>query len=178
MKTTMNLTRLLSIVVLALPVALVGCADNDWDSTQRKGGPLSPPDDVFRLVCAYRPPIWKNYHPTLSDRIEGFKFNLYLVSRNTNKGIHTQGTLQTRLYTRIKQDDGTYLRTQAFSWTQNLVDTPCTTREYQLGWAYQPHYYWGDLDLHGQEIEIVVFYEPPTGPPIYAQPRIQRVPSR
>ena len=172
----MKLTRLFLFVVPGLCAVLNGCAENTRSPQQHKGGPLAPPQEVFRLVCAYRPPIWKNYHPTLSNRIEGFKFNLYLISRKTNKGIHTQGTLQTKIYTRIKQDDGTYLRTQVQSWTQNLADTPCTTREYQLGWAYQPHYYWGEQNLAGQEVEIVVYYEPPDGPPIYAQSRIQRVP--
>lgn len=174
----MNLTRLTLLIGSALSATLVGCAQNSWDPADRQGGPISPPQEVYRLVCAYRPPIWKNYHPNQHNRVEGFKFNLYLISRETNKGIHTNGTLQAKLFTRQVQEDGTYVRTEVATWTKDMSDAVPTTKPYQLGWGYQPHFYWGDLNLEGQEVEIVVSYHPPQGRPIFAQTRVQRVPIR
>lgn len=159
---------------------LAGCADGGaWDQTDQSHGrtPLAPPEDVYKLVCAYQPPYWKNYHPEKADRIEGFKFNLYVISRETGRGIHTRGLLQTRMFCRKRRPDGTVERQEMCAWTQPLEDTPRTTREFALGWAYQPHYDWGDADVAGKEVEVVVWYESPTGRRVYAQTQYLKVPA-
>jgi hypothetical protein len=80
------------------------------------------------------------------------------------------------MFTRDKLPDGKVERTEVCSWTQSLTDTPRTTREYELGWAYQPHYYWGEADVQGMEVEVVVWYESPTGRKVYARPQFLKVP--
>ena len=161
--------------------ALIGCADNAvWDTSAQANGPehLAPPDEVFRLVCAYQPPFWKNYHPEQADAIEGFKFNLYCISRKTSKGVLTEGVLQTRMFEWQELEDGTRQRHEICSWTQPLKDTPRTRQEYQFGWAYQPHYFWGEIDVAGKDVEVVVWLESADRRKIYAQTRFLRVPDR
>jgi hypothetical protein len=170
-----------ALLLVVLPTLLLGgCAPEAWDQAGQdsEAGRLAPPEDIFKAVCMYHPPYWKNYRPDRADRIEGFKCNLYLLSRETGRGVHTTGVLQTRMFLRQKMPDGSNARAEVCSWTQPLEDTPRTTRRYELGWAYQPHYYWGDLDLSGKEIEIVMWYESPTGRKIYAQSRRDKVPFR
>jgi len=41
-----------------------------------------------------------------------------------------------------------------------------------------PPLYWGDVDLLGKEVEIIVKYESPTGRIVQAQTKHERVPGR
>ncbi len=170
----------LPAIVLLVCLLASGCAENgSWNiaGQSRRRTPLASPDDVFRVVCTYQPPYWKNYSPEKSDRVEGFKFNLYLVSRRTGRGIHTEGMLHTRMFVRQELPDGSIERTEVCAWSQPLQDTPRTAREFALGWAYQPLYYWGEIEVAGEEVEIVVWYESPTGRKVYAQPQFLKVPA-
>lgn len=174
------LLRMVFVFVTGMTVT-AGCTPGQgWDfGGQQRGSQDAPAEnEVYRLVCAFQPPFWKNYRPERSGAIEGFKFNLYLISRKTNRGVLTSGTLQTRMYLRKPGEDGSPQRVEACSWTQSLEDTPRTVREFEIGWGYQPHYFWGDLDLAGQEVEIIIWYETPAGRKVYAAPRFLKVPAR
>ncbi len=176
-----SLTRrdwlLLTPLLLA---AFTGCSENSRFAAPGSFSPadLTPANEIYRLICGYQPPFWKNYRPERVEEIEGFKFNLYCISRQNGEGVLTDGTLQTRLYLRRRLNDGTLEREQICDWAQSLMDTPRTRQKMVLGWVYQPHYFWGDLDMAGQEIEIVVWLEAADGRKVHAKPRILRVPER
>ena len=171
-------TRLL--VWLAL-VALAGCSEGwDWTLDGQSGAdpPMADPDGVFKVVCLYQPRFWQSFDPQGDPNPEGFKFNMYLLSRQTERGVLTRGVLQTQMYRRDRQPDGTVQRTEVCAWTQDLADIPHTTREFELGWAYVPHLHWGDASVLGSEVEIVNWYEAPDGRKVYARTQTLKVPAQ
>jgi len=161
-------------------LAASGCApDQPWfgDAQSRRGPRPSPGDDVVRVVCFYQQPLWLNLDRERDANPEGFKFNMYLVSRKTNKGVLADGVLHTRMYCREKRPGQPTRRHEVCAWTQALADVVRTNRAFQLGWAYQPHFYWADADVLGKEVEIVSWYEPLDGRKIYAQTKTLKVPA-
>lgn len=158
-----------------------GCSQGQgWNAkTQSTDSPsLVPPEDVGQVICLYQPPFFRSYDAEGDRNPEGFKFNMYLRSRKTGRGAFTTGKLQTRMYRLDHQPDGPMQRTEACAWTQDLADVPRTTREFELGWAYVPHFYWGKADVLGSEVEIVNWYEAPDGRKVYAQTQRTQVPAR
>jgi hypothetical protein len=162
-------------------VAAGGCGPNEgWEQAgQSKGDPpLAPPEDIHEVVCFYQPPFWKSLDPQGDPNPEGFKFTMYLLSRETKRGVLTEGVLQTRMYRNDRLPDGTIERTEVCSWTQDLTDIPRTRRAFELGWPYVPHFYWGNADVLGSEVEIVTWYETPKGRKVYARTQTHKVPAR
>ena len=167
------------IPVLAL-LAAAGCAEGPtWNlgGQSTSAPPMAPPEDVGQVICLYQQPYFKSFDREGDRNPEGFKFNMYLGSRKTGRGVLTHGTLQTRMYRRDPQPDGSVQRTEVCAWTQDLADVPRTTQEFALGWAYVPHFYWGDADVLGTEVEIVTWYEAPDGRKVYAQTQTTKVPA-
>jgi hypothetical protein len=48
----------------------------------------------------------------------------------------------------------------------------------KFGYGYQPQIYWGDLEVYGKDIEIVIQYESPGGRVLQSQTKRVRVPAR
>ena len=166
--------------VCLLLVTVVGCTQGQgWmEGGQSEADPsLSGSDDIVTLVCLYQPPFWKSFDLEGDPNPEGFKFNMYLLSRETGRGVLTTGLLETRMYRRDRLPDGTIERPEVCAWTQDLTDIPHTTRAFELGWAYVPHFCWGDAEVLGSEVEIVNWYRAPDGRQVYARTQTLRVPA-
>ncbi len=169
-----------SSCVLTL-LTMVGCTDQQgWGGNKQAAGSSagSPGHEVGRVICFYQPPVWLNLDIEGDPNPEGFKFNMYLVSRKTGRGIIAKGVLQSRMYVTDRLPDETTQRREVCAWTRDLDQVVRTTREYELGWGYQPRFYWGDADVLGRSIEIVTWYEAPNGRKVYARTHSERVPAR
>jgi len=158
-----------------LLLAQAGCEDPSfWDPNPQ--GKSQPSQNVLKAVCVYHQIPWISFGGDANP--DGFKLILYLVSRETGKGILTDGLLQIRMYRKDQAADGTPVKVEVCAWTQDLANVPHTKQEYPVGWAYVPMLYWGDTDILGREVEIKLWYEDSSGRRVYAQPKTLQVPKR
>ncbi|MHC4611082.1 MAG: hypothetical protein ACYS7M_12125 [Planctomycetota bacterium] len=157
---------------------LAGCGpDNPWNpAPQSQQPPRSRGRDVSRVVCVYQTAPWISFRGDPNPA--GVRFNLFLASRETGKGVLADGMVRATLHRKDLAEDGSVQRTEVCNWTQDLRDVPRTKKETALGWGYQPRLYWGEVDVAGKEVEVVVWYEDLSGRPVYAQAKSLKVPSR
>lgn len=162
---------------LLLPT-VAGCTQADgWNpGAPSESPPRAPPEEVIRVACAYHQVPWLSFGGDPNPG--GLKFNLFLVSKKTNKGVLADGLLQVRMHAKEPAPDGMLHRKEVCAWTQDLNDVPHTTREFAVGWGYQPQLCWGDADVAGREVEIVIWYEDRTGRRVYAQTKSLKAPHR
>ncbi len=157
-----------------LPLIALGCTENGaWNTDRQARGRAG--ENVFKVVCIIKPVPWLSFggDPNPS----GLKFSLYLVSRDTGKGILADGLLQARMYRREPVAEGGFQRVEACSWTHDFANVPHTKRQYAMGWGYQPLLYWGDTDVAGRDVEIKVWFEDHNGRRVYAQSISLKVPA-
>ena len=157
---------------------VAGCTrEGAWNQDgQTQGPPLVPAEEVVRLACTYHQVPWLSFGGDPNPG--GLKFNLFLVSKKTSKGVLADGLLQVRMNVKERDPDGTPQRREVCAWTQEFAHVPRTIREFAVGWGYQPHLNWADTDVAGRDIEIVTWYEDRTGRRVYAQTKPLRVPHR
>lgn len=155
----------------------------DWGRPKNQHDPganvrVSP---VQKVVCLFdpTPQQFKSLDPDGDPNPEGFACTVYLVSRETSKGILADGKLQARMYRVDVLPDGTVQRPLVYE--SQAVPTKTVTRSTrpsQFGWAYVPIFYWGDADVLGCEVEIVVEYVTPDGIKTRSQTHSFKVPAR
>ncbi|MCP4248970.1 MAG: hypothetical protein GY778_18155 [bacterium] len=157
-----------------LPLVAVGCTENAaWNTNRqalRRAG-----ERVFKVVCILKPAPWVSFGGDANP--SGLKFNLYLLSRDTGKGILADGLLQARMSRKVPAAEGGFQRVELCFWTHDLADFIRSKRASAIGWGYLPVLHWGDTDIAGQDVEIKVWYEDHNGRRVYAQPISLKVPA-
>ena len=134
--------------------------------------------DVYRVVCFFPPNTWKSFDEEGDLNPEGFSFVMYLISRKSNKGVFADGTFHVEIYERGEVNaSGRRPRHLVFETSAPMEDLPRRSRT-MLGVGYQPAVYWGDLDIYGHDIEVVVKYESPTGRIVPSETVSLKVPDR
>jgi hypothetical protein len=165
------------LAVLLVPMLLAGIACSR--SGPRQHAEQAPQDtDVYRVVCFYPPNMWRSFDVEGDLNPEGFAFVMYLISQQTNKGVFADGTFWVEIYQRGPlTDSGRRPRHLVFESSAPMRDLPRRTPTL-LRNGYQPTVYWGDLELYGADIEIVIKYESPTGRIVSSETISVKVPER
>jgi len=154
---------------------LVGCNRGGGMRGERQSPAVDT--DVYRVVCFFPPNMWKSFDHAGDLNPEGFAFVMYLLSRETNRGVIADGTLQILLYTVQELENGAVERHLAREWTADMSEIP-RRQQTRFGIGYQPTVHWGDLNVFGERVEIVVKYESPTGRVVQGQTHATKVPKR
>lgn len=165
---------------LATLLLVAGFACNGAGRTHSAGTRQQPVQDtdVYRVLCFYPPNMWKSFDPEGDLNPEGFSFVMYLVSRKTNKGTFADGTFRVEIYERGEPDAaGRRLRRLVFETSAPMDQIPRRVPT-MLGSGYQPSVFWGDLDIYGADIELVIKYESPTGRVVPSETVNLKVPQR
>ncbi len=151
-------------------------------------------DDVMAIMCTIRPKPWVNFDVSDPSRINGLAVNMYLVSAGTQKGVFGAGTIRVMLYepeatttTRSGAAGGTagnVVGKKLHEWVLppdkampfRVLRRPDKT--YVMGDGYQLRLPWGDLDLRGKRIALVIEYERTDGRIVRRPPFWLQVPAR
>jgi hypothetical protein len=163
----------------ALP-GLFGCnpEGGGWRLQREQPVNSAADTDIFRVLCFYPANMWKSYDPEGDPNPEGFAFVMYLMSRDTGKGVFADGTFRVELYRRGELgSDGRRSRDLVFDTWAPMSALPRRSRT-MLGHGYQPYVDWGELDIFGADIEIVVKYESPSGRIVPSETVNMKVPAR
>ena len=169
----------LAIVTGWMVLGMTGC-----NRPQQKPSELAQqldPDyyarDIFKVVCFYPPNMWQSFDREGDTNPEGFAFVMYPLSRATGKGAYAEGTLHVWMYVIDREPDGRRTRELARDWTVAMAQlAPRSPTKFGVG--YDVYLHWGNADVYGQEVEIVVQYESPRGRIVQSQTRRAKVPVR
>jgi len=133
---------------------------------------------ICDVVCFFPIDTWKSFDRAGDRNPEGFAFVLYLLDCATGRGAYAGGLVHVHMY-RINHDaDGKKSRELVQDWTLDH-DQLNARKPTRLGYGYQPFLSWGkNVDVLGEEVEIVVQYESPTGDVVQAQTVHRKVPPR
>ncbi len=170
----MKTHTLLGIMVCVASLSAAGCTA---DRGGMRTGPQDAPQDtdVARIICFYPANMWRSFDSAGNVDPEGFEFVMYLLSRKTYRGIWVEGTFRIQLYRVIDDPDAERSRELVFTTEAPMSQIP--RREAgRFGEGYQPSVYWGDLDVLGEKVHIVVQYESPTGRIVQSQTHAAKVP--
>ena len=100
----------------------------------------------------------------------------YLQSPHTGKGTLAIGDLQVEIYRWDRRSDEA--RQKVFDSTVPLDRINRLKRPTAIGWGYVMELFWGDIDLLGRDIDVVVTYRSPEGRIVRAQTKTLLVPAR
>jgi hypothetical protein len=174
--------------MLKLPLAIImitgvcvptGCQGKRARRTQEHQPVTAPArdTDIFRVVCFFPQNMWTSFDAEGDLNCEGFAFVMYLLSRQTERGTLVPGTLHIDLYTVSKDASGRKTRALARQWSQPMDEVPRRSPT-KFGNGYQPTVTWGEMDMLGKRVEIVVRYESPSGRVVQSQTHATKVPGR
>jgi hypothetical protein len=138
-------------------------------------------DPVMKVIpfFAPEPACFRSFDAEGDPNPEGFAFTLYLQSARTGKGIHPEGTLQVKMYRLEPTVQGIVTRALVYESEPVPVHTlTYSTQRTALGWGYAPSFYWGDADVLGYRVEVVVEFTGEDGRVVRSQPRSLKVPAR
>jgi hypothetical protein len=178
-------------VALSMICALGGC-----NAPPRAGrtGDMPLYDDVTNIMSTMRTMPWLNFDSSDPTKIDGFAVNTYLISSTTQRGVFGAGTIRVSMYEDATASGTTLpapttmgknvLGKKLFEWELpadkampfRVVRRP--GRTYVMGDGYQLRLSWGNLDLAGRSIALVVEYQRTDGRLIRRAPFWLRVPSR
>jgi len=172
---------------LLLIAAFAGCLEpgraglGDLDQSEARRLPGYSSDPVMKVICLFRPEpaCFRSFDAEGDPNPEGFAFTLYLQSARTEKGIHPEGTSQVKMYRLEPTAQGIVTRNLVYESRPVPAHTlPYSTQRTALGWGYAPSFYWGDADVLGYKVEVVVEFTGTDGRVVRSQPRGLKVPSR
>jgi hypothetical protein len=155
-----------------------------WDTTTASPASASvptqtngSPNEIFRVLCFFPINMWKSFDPAGDPNPEGFTFVMYLLSHESNKGVYAPGVFRVRIFMVEQLEDGTSARGLVFDQTADMDELPRRDAT-RFGVGYQPEVTWGEVDLLGKDIEIVIQYETPDGRKVQSQTKRVKVPTR
>ena len=163
--------RIAFCMSLAAVGAVGGCVD------PQAAGDGQTPEYIYRVVCFYPPNMWQSFDQEGDLNPEGLAFVMYLLSSKTSKGTHADGLVHVKMYRIDRRPDGSTERTLVRDWTAGTSELRRRTPT-KFGYGYDVYLHWDDLDILGQEVEIVVQYESPAGRLVQSQTKQTRVPPR
>lgn len=162
------------LILLAATVG--GCNDAQWSlDPNRLGG--STRSDIYKVVCFYPANMWRSFDEAGDRNIEGFTFILYLISESTERGALANGNVEVQLFRVDTVGEKQSNRVLAYQWSRPTSEL-AQRNPTKLGHGYQPSVNWGDLDLFGKELEILVRYVAPDGTIIPSRTATLTVPAR
>lgn len=174
LKGKLSIWRRIFAGLTVLVVALGGCNDPQWSLDPARSGTKS---DIYKVICFYPANMWRSFDEAGDRNIEGFTFILYLISSSTERGAIADGHIEVQLFRVDTVGDKQTNRVLAYQWsrpTSELLQRNPT----KLGYGYQPSVDWGDTDLFGKELEILVRYVAPNGTIIPSRTATVTVPAR
>jgi len=167
----------LTMALAALP-ACSRRADGRFGGDRQRPAPSAKDTEIFRVVCFFPPNMWKSFDSAGDRNPEGFAFVMYLISGKTGKGIYADGTFRVELYRYGEADrNGRRQRDLVFDTAAPMAQIARRSPT-MLGEGYQPYVFWGDLQIYGDDIEVVVKYESPTGRTVSSETVHVKVPPR
>ena len=130
------------------------------DSAADKVARMPTEPNILNVVAVYNP-----YTPWLwtedKARARGIYIGgLYLIGPNW-QGVFGDGVIKPRLYVMERQPDGTKAPVLVKEWSFGVEEVlPFRGKmRSKLGWGYGLPLDWGDLNLGGREIRVVVAFE-------------------
>ena len=168
-------------VLLLIVSMFAGCAgpSTSVKTVNRHGLPASlVKNDVYKVVCVFPQTMWQSYDQAGDSNPEGFRFLVYLLSKSTRKGAYADGFLHVKMFRMDQMPDGRNERVLVQNWMVGTEELPRRESSKLTGYSYQPSLYWGDVDILGETVEIVVQYESLDGKTIQSQTKQVRVPRR
>ena len=171
---------LLSVALAAVVGGCVEPAASPGGHGLTKPSPPPPPCPIAKVVCFFSPPPrnFKSFDAEGDPDPEGFACGaLYLISRDTGKGVLAEGMLDVKMYRLQAGAEGKLQREMVREWTVAMNSLPRSNKPSAMGWGYAPMFHWGDVDVLGAEIELVFEYESPEGHKVRSQTHHFQVPS-
>jgi len=116
--------------------------------------------DIVNVVALYdsvNPWIWTEDR----SRVHGIRINaLYLFGPN-DKAVFGEGVIRPKLYVMEKGDDGKKKAVLKREWSFDVDEALLlrAKKETAWGWGYWLPLDWGDLDVSGREIRMVIAFE-------------------
>ncbi len=149
-------------------------------------------DDITNIIAFVRPVPWINFDSSDPTKVNGIAINMYLYSARAQKGVFGSGTIRVIVYEDVSfqkgkngkapSPDGKKTGEKLYEWelppdkamAYRVVRRP--DREIVLGDAYQLRLSWGDTDLKGRHVAIVLEYQRTDGQMVRRKPFFRRIP--
>jgi hypothetical protein len=172
-------------------VSLMSGCDVPAHVQQTRDAPLF--DDIVRIRAFIRPKPWLNFDPSDPRKVNGLAITMYLESARLQKGVFGAGTIRVVLFEDLVGDRSKTTTApnapervtgkKLFEWEL----TPDQAMPYRvvrrpervsvMGDAYQLRLSWGDLDLSGKSVCVVLEYIRTDGQRVVRTPSHLRIPA-
>lgn len=167
-RSSRGLSRLTACVwVSGVVVSLAGCGDpqspdgqplpDNPTPSQVARVPTEP--NIIQVITSYRNPPW--LYTTDKSRVCGIHVAGLYLSGPDGKGVFGDGIIRPKLYVLERGEDGRKTPRLVHEWKFDVHDAiPYRGKRRRLqGWGYGFPLHWGELDLAGKEIRLVVEFE-------------------
>lgn len=153
----------------AIALSAVGCATTPSVST-----------DIVQVATFYNQEPWLNFDPIPTDVPGGLRFTLYLAPTGSPKGVFGDGTIHVEMYRVERAADGKVetALVRRWSFTTDEARVYRARDKRRLGWGYGIRLDWGDVDVLGREIMVIVSFERKDGRTVRGRPKNFQVPHR
>lgn len=184
-----KLCRVAAMFCLVACVAVAGCHMPEH-VRRTQDAPLF--DDISEIKAFLGQKPWLNFDPSQPTKANGISVTLYLISHSQRKGVFGSGTIRMVMYEDLSANpdktadkatgpiEGTGEKLHEWELTSEqampyrVLRRPGKT--YVMGDAYQLRLSWGDLDLQGKYIALVLEYQRADGQIVRRKPSCLRIP--
>lgn len=124
--------------------------------------------------------IWLNFDSPPSSVPQGLKFSVFLTASDSELGVFGDGIIRIEMFRIDRGSNDQPLRTPVRQWSFDAQEAYPYRRKKptRYGWAYGFRLPWGDVEVLGREILLIVSFERPDGTVIHGQPKYLKVPKR
>lgn len=192
MRVRVRWTGLVCGLVAALLAAWVaGCTENSASQGRSDGGYTPPPgheptpDEVARMLepnvlgvsCLYDPLspwLWNSEHT----RVCGVKINALYLQGAKYTGVFGDGVIRPRLLVAGRDEQGKVEYRLIKEWTFDVQQAMPfrAKKQTRAGWGYALFLNWGELDLGGRSVRLIVDFQRSDGIVISGSKKDFRVP--
>lgn len=137
--------------------------------------------DIIRVSTFYNSQrLWLNFDNPPTDVPQGLKFTVFLTGTQSELGVFGDGTLHMDMFRIDYNPDGEPTRTPVRHWSFNTQEAMPYRgkRPTRYGQGYGFRIPWGDVNVHGKEIQVTVSFERLDGTIVHGQPKGLKVPAR
>lgn len=149
-------------------IVVAGCGGPKPEPPAGTKTELSPADvarmptqpNVVNVLAIYNPYTCWIWNPDKS-RVRGVRVgSLYLIGPDYT-GVFGDGVIRPRVYVMERDDDGRKVPKLVKEWSLDVAQAVefRAKKKTKLGWGYGLFLDWGDLDLGGREIRVVIAFE-------------------
>ncbi len=124
--------------------------------------------------------LWLNFEDPPTNVPQGLRFSLFLKAAGQDLGVFGDGIIHVDMYRIERDEEGEATRTHVKKWSLDTEEAAAyrSTRTTAFGHGYGMRLNWGDADVRGHEIQLVVSFERRDGPVIRGRPWYVKVPER